>query len=152
MRIVKKERVDVKKFMEEMKANRTNRSYTSIEARNRQNSEEQQDRNYASKYRPETIDHYRPSNPQQQPRYSFDQVPRYPPPVYAPLPYPPPRTPPMEYAPSQHFTASPPYQQHSSMFNYSQTFNSQVYPPLHQQDSVRYDQQQFAAEMSSPGY
>lgn len=33
MRIVKKEKVDVKKFMEEMKANRTNRSYTSLEKR-----------------------------------------------------------------------------------------------------------------------
>jgi len=33
MKIVKKERLDVKKFMEEAKANKTNRSYTSIETK-----------------------------------------------------------------------------------------------------------------------
>jgi hypothetical protein len=34
MKIVKKEKIDVKKFMEEIKANRTNRSFTSLEYRN----------------------------------------------------------------------------------------------------------------------
>lgn len=33
MRIIRKEKVDVKKFMEDMKANRTNRSYHSIDHR-----------------------------------------------------------------------------------------------------------------------
>ena len=33
MRIVRKERIDVKKFMEDMKANRTKRALTSLEER-----------------------------------------------------------------------------------------------------------------------
>lgn len=34
MRIVKKDRIDVKKFMDDMKANRTKRTFTSLEERN----------------------------------------------------------------------------------------------------------------------
>lgn len=44
MRITKKEKVDVKKFMEEIKANRTNRSFTSLESKNRTDSKTDQHR------------------------------------------------------------------------------------------------------------
>ena len=147
MRIAgKKDKVDVKKFIQEMKANRTNRSYTSLESRHRQKSEEPKDR-FASKYRPENIDPYRSMNPPPQPiRPNFEQAPRYQP-SYAPI-YPPRNTP--DYAPSQIFTATPPFQ-YPGIVNYSQNFNSQVYPPVFPPNSMRYDQN-FGAEMDSGFY
>lgn len=131
MRIVKKEKLDVKKFMENMKDNRTSRSYTSLEPRNRPTSEEPKERHYAPKYAfPENTD-YRSPPPPPSSRYAFEQPPiRYAPPPSAYVPYAP--RPITEFAPSQHYTASPPYQQ--SMLNYSQTFNSQLAYPL--QDST----------------
>jgi hypothetical protein len=140
MRIGKKDRVDVRKFMEDVKANRTNRSYTSLEHPRRPVTEH--DSHYPpSKYRPESNEPFRPT--QQTQRFSYEP-PRYAP-VYAAHPHPYPMA--AEYAPSQHFTASPPY--HAGLLNYSQSYNSQAYP-MHRQDSARYDQQ-FGAEMGT-GY
>lgn len=137
MRIGKKDRVDVRKFMEDVKANRTNRSYTSLEHPQRRPNE-QDPHHQPSKYRPESTDPYRPT--QQTQRFSYEP-PRYAPPLYAAHPHPYPMA--AEYAPSQHFTATPPYQ--AGYFNYSQNYNSQAFP-AHRQDSVRHEQQ-FPTEM-----
>jgi len=50
MRIMKKEKVDVKKFMEEIKANRTNRSFTSIERRDKSDNRSEINRGVGGLY------------------------------------------------------------------------------------------------------
>lgn len=141
MRIIKKdkEKVDVKKFMDEMKATRTNRSYTSLEPKHRP-TEGPEPRHYVPKYALQEAEFYHPPYPQSL-RYGMEAA-RYPPyNSYAARTM-------TEMAPSQHFTASPPYQQHS-MMNYSQSFNSQAYPMMHQQ-SASYEQPY--GEMLPVGY
>jgi hypothetical protein len=94
MKIIKKEKMDVKKFMEEMKANRTNRSYTSLENRNRPTTEEVNypDKQVVNKYSINSNENelLRSSNLQAQGlRYNYDQNIRNCQPAYPP--YIPPR-------------------------------------------------------------
>lgn len=130
MKIVKKERLDVKKYMEEIKANRTNRSFTSLEYKNRPQVEER------TEYKGRVGNLYKVNHndsnemtgyipPYDVPRNIYEQTQSISHPNYAPYGQ---RISQADYymnQPSQNFMHSPPpvlYHQNKLM-NYSQSLN-----------------------------